>query len=268
MPEFLYGRWSILESMRAARREFQQLLIAENIEEKGIVTDIINTAEMLKINVRRVPRRVIDDLAHEANHQGIVLRVSPYPYVELEDILQVANQRDEPPFLLLLDLLQDPQNVGVLARVADAVGAHGIVLQSKRGVGITPAVVSASSGAIEHLRVAEVTNLVNTMKRLKEENIWMVGLDLGPSIQSIDRADLNLALGLVLGSEGEGMRRLVRDTCDILVTLPMRGAVGSLNVATVGSIALYSAWQARAWRGWSPTKATKYAPSETSDRTN
>jgi 23S rRNA (guanosine2251-2'-O)-methyltransferase len=151
---------------------------------------------------------------------------------------------------LLLDLLKDPQNVGVLLRVADAVGVHGIILQDRRSVSITPSVVSASAGSAEHLNVVVVTNLVQTMKTLKEEDIWMIGLDLGPNVSPIDRTDLNIALGLVLGSEGEGMRRLVRDTCDLLLTLPMRGQVGSLNVATAGSVALYSAWQARGWQGW------------------
>ncbi|MFN8374783.1 MAG: RNA methyltransferase, partial [Anaerolineae bacterium] len=113
---------------------------------------------------------------------------------------------------------------------------------------------NASSGAVEHLKVAQVTNLVQTMKDLKDQNIWMVGLDVGPNVPSIDKTDLNLALGLVLGSEGEGMRRLVRDTCDVLLTLPMRGKVASLNVATVGSVALYSAWQARGWQGWAHAK--------------
>jgi 23S rRNA (guanosine2251-2'-O)-methyltransferase len=144
--------------------------------------------------------------------------------------------------------------VGSLLRVADAVGIHGIILQERRGVGVTPAVVNASSGAVEHLRVAQVTNLVQTMKDLKEQDVWLVGLDIGPNVPTIDKVDLNIGIGLVLGSEGEGMRRLVRDTCDLLICLPMRGRVGSLNVATVGSVALYSAWQARGWPGWNTPK--------------
>jgi 23S rRNA (guanosine2251-2'-O)-methyltransferase len=250
MTEFLYGRWAVLESLRAGRRKFQQVLIADTVEEKSIVNEIISTAETLGVGVRHVPRHIIDDLGKDVNHQGVVLRASPYPYSDIDAILQVAKQRNERPFLLLLDLLKDPQNVGVLSRVANAVGIHGIVFQSKRSVAITPAVVSSSSGAIEHIHVAEVNNLVNAMKRLKEEDVWLVGLEIGPNIQPINRIDLNMSLGLVLGSEGEGIRRLVRDTCDILMTLPMRGDVESLNVATVGSIAMYSAWQARGWEGW------------------
>ena len=116
----------------------------------------------------------------------------------------------------------------------------------------TPAVVNASSGAVEHLNVAVVTNLVTTMRGLKEQDVWMVGLDIGPDTLTLDRVDLDRPIALVLGSEGEGMRRLVRETCDLLITLPMRGHVQSLNVATAGSIALYAAWQARDWEGWIP----------------
>ena len=228
----------------------QQLILAEGIEERGIVTDVIAQAEARGLPVKRLPRRMLDDLAEGANHQGVVLRTGAYPYVELEMLTEAARQRDEKPFILILDLLQDPQNVGTLLRVADSVGAHGVVIQDRRGVAITPAVVNASSGAVEHLNVVQVTNLVNAMKKLKELGVWMAGLTVGPNVLPIDRADLNIPIGLVLGSEGEGMRRLVRDTCDLLITLPMRGHVQSLNVATAGAVALYTAWQARAWQGW------------------
>lgn len=239
-----------METLRAARREFFQLTIAEGVEEKGIITDLIAEVQQRKIPIKRINRRMLDDVAKNANHQGVVLRVGPYPYVEIDDVLKLANERKEKPFLLVLDLLQDPQNVGSLMRVADSVGIHGIVMQERRGVAITAAVTNASSGAVEHLNVVQVTNLVNAMRDLKEQGVWMAGLDIGPNVVPIDRADLNIPIGLVLGSEGEGMRRLVRDTCDLLVTLPMRGNVESLNVATVGAVALYSAWQARSWQGW------------------
>jgi 23S rRNA (guanosine2251-2'-O)-methyltransferase len=250
MTEYLYGRWSVLESLQAGRREFQQLLLAEGMDEKGMIESILEAARHRNVSTRRVPRRVIDDLSHDANHQGVALRVGAYSYVELDTVLQNAAARGETPFLLVLDLLKDPQNVGALLRVADAVGIHGILLQERRGVDVTPAVVNASSGAVEHLSVTVVTNLVTTMRRLKEEGVWLVGLDIGPDTVTLDKVDLNRPIALVMGSEGEGLRRLVRETCDMWITLPMRGHVGSLNVATAGSIALYSAWQARGWQGW------------------
>jgi 23S rRNA (guanosine2251-2'-O)-methyltransferase len=255
MTQYLYGRWPVLESLRAARRNFQQLLIAEGVEEKGTVDAIQTAAQQQNINIRRVPRRVIDDLSKNANHQGVTLRVGDFPYVDIDDVLQTASSRGERPLLLILDLLKDPQNVGTMLRVADSVGIHGIILQERRGVEITPAVVSASSGAVEHLNVAIVTNLVTAMRRLKEEGVWLVGLDIGPDAMTLDQVDLERPIALVMGSEGEGLRRLVRETCDLKITIPMRGHVHSLNVATAGSIALYAAWQARRWEGWTrPTE--------------
>jgi len=255
MPEFLYGHWPVLECLRAARRSAEQLLLTETVEEKGAIATIVNLAKERGVNVRRVPRRIMDDLVPPgANHQNVVMRVGAYPYVDVEDILETSQKRSERPFLLLLDLLKDPQNVGVVLRVADAVGIHGVIMQERRGVEVIPSVVSASSGAAEHLNITQVTNLVNVMKDLKSQDIWLVGLEIGPNVPPIDKTDLNIALGLVLGSEGEGMRRLVRDTCDLLLALPMRGNVASLNVATAGSVALYAAWQARGWHGWPPAQ--------------
>lgn len=250
MPEFIYGLWPIIESLRANRRTFEKLIMNDTLEEKGLVAEIATLAREKGVDVSRVQKRIIDDVSDNSNHQGMALRVSPYPFVDIQDMLDLAEKRGEKPFILILDLLKDPQNVGSLMRVADAVGVHGIIMQDRRQVGITPAVIASSSGAVEHLQVAQVTNLVNAMKELKDNDVWIVGMDVGPNVPALDKQDLNMAIGLVMGSEGDGMRRLVRDTCDFLVTLPMRGQVGSLNVATAGSIALYAAWQARGWQGW------------------
>ncbi len=250
MPEFLYGHWAVIEAMRAGRRQIDALMLYERAERRGSIAEVMGMAEELDLPVQRVQRRILDDLANGGNHQGLALRVGPYPYCDLEDILGEAARRGEKPFVLLLDLLKDPQNVGSLIRVSDAVGVHGIVIQERRSVAVTPAVVNASSGAVEHINVAQVTNLVNAMKELKSQDVWLVGLDVGPNIPPLDKTDLNMSLGLVMGSEGEGLRRLVRDTCDLLLTLPMRGEVGSLNVATAGAVALYRAWSARDWEGW------------------
>jgi 23S rRNA (guanosine2251-2'-O)-methyltransferase len=248
--EFIYGHWAIMEALRAGRRKFDQLLLTDSVEEKGLVAEILQTAAERGVAVKRVPRRIIDDAAHGANHQSMALRASAYPYVDVEDVLEVGKKRGEKPFILLLDLLKDPQNVGVLLRVADAVGVHGVIIQERRGVEVTPSVVNASSGAVEHLPVVQVVNLAQTMKELKENDVWMIGLDAGPNVPPLDKTDLNMSLGLVLGSEGEGMRRIVRSACDLVLCLPMRGNVASLNVATAGSVALYQAWRARGWEGW------------------
>lgn len=249
MSDFLYGHWAVMEALRANRRHGEQLLLTEGADERGRGREIVALAQERDLPLRRVPRRIMDDLAGGAGHQNVVLRVSPYPYAEAEDAFALAQMRGERPFFLLLDLLQDPQNVGSLLRVADAVGVHGVFLPQRNAVTITPAVVNASAGAIEHLNVIRVGNLVNAMKALKAQDVWLVGMELGDGIPPLGHSDLNMALGLVLGSEGQGMRRLVRANCDMLLSLPMRGQVASLNVATVGSIALYSAWQARGWEG-------------------
>ncbi|MFW5691387.1 MAG: 23S rRNA (guanosine(2251)-2'-O)-methyltransferase RlmB [Chloroflexota bacterium] len=251
-PEYLYGHWPVMEALRANRRQFDQLLLAEKADDRGVIGEMMQIAHVREVNIRRVPRHILDDLSGGANHQNAVLRTRGYHYADVEDIMDVASTRGEKPFLLLLDLLQDPQNVGSLMRVADAVGVHGVILQERRGVGVTPAVSAASSGAVEHIPVAQVTNLVNTMKQLKDQGVWLVGMEVGPELMPIDKTNLDMGIGVVLGSEGEGMRRLVRETCDLLLTLPMRGRVASLNVATVGAVALYAAWQARGWLGWQP----------------
>jgi len=246
----LYGRRPVYEALRAGRRVFKRLVLAEGADMTAPpVREIIEQAKARNLRVGMARRDWLDQQAHGANHQGVLLEAGPYPYVALEDVLALAAERSEPPFLLLLDLIQDVQNVGTLLRTAEAVGVHGVVLQERRSAEITPAVVNASSGAVEHLRVARVTNLVQAMKTLKQADVWLAGLDLGADAVRYDQANLRGALGLVVGSEGEGLRRLVRETCDFIIGLPMRGHVESLNAAVAGSIALYAAWQARGFEG-------------------
>jgi 23S rRNA (guanosine2251-2'-O)-methyltransferase len=174
-----------------------------------------------------------------ANHQGVLLEAGPYPYAEADDLLRAEVPGG--PLFLVLDQVQDPQNVGTLLRSAEAVGVTGVLLPEHRAATITPAVVNASAGATEWLRIARVTNLARTLARLKERNVWVAGLEGIPEARPIDDADLRGALAIVVGSEGGGISRLVRESCDFLVRLPMRGQIGSLNAAVAGSIALYAA---------------------------
>jgi 23S rRNA (guanosine2251-2'-O)-methyltransferase len=246
--EFIYGHWAVHESLKARRRKVEHLLLAERTDERDKkVAEVLELARVQGVPTQRVQRRILDDLSNNGNHQGIALRVSEYPYVEVDGLLRVAQQRGERPFLLLLDHLEDPQNIGTLMRVADAVGVHGIIIPERRSASITPAVVRASSGAVEHLHIAQVVNLVQTMKKLKEQDIWLVGMDTGDNVPFFDPVQLNMAIGIVMGSEGKGISKLVRETCDLLMKLPMRGHVESLNVATAGAVALYGAWQARGY---------------------
>lgn len=242
MREWITGRQPVYETLRAARRQAARLWVAQGTEQKARLADILQLAETKKISIERVPRNRLEAFAQ--NHQGVALQTSAYPYQTLPDILDFATQSGEPPFLLLLDTLQNPQNLGTLLRTAEAVGIHGVLLPLRRTATVTPAVVSASSGASEHLRIAQV-NLAQAIQTLKQADIWVVGLESGKSAQPPQRIRLDGALALVVGSEGQGMRSLVMQSCDFLMQLPMRGKIESLNAAVAGSVALYLAWQSR-----------------------
>lgn len=237
MKETIYGRNAVYEVLRANRRRVYKLLVAEGVQARGHLTDVLNIAQQRAIPVQRVKRDQLDRITD--SHQGVLAEVDPYPYVEVDDMLELAARRGEPPLILILDVIQNPQNLGVLLRTAEAVGAHGVVIPARRGVEVTQAVVNASSGASEHLLIAQVTNLVVTITDLKARDVWVTGLDNLPEARPLDQADLSGAVALVVGNEGEGMRRLVRETCDFLVKLPMRGQIDSLNAAVAGSIVLY-----------------------------
>ena len=242
MKEFIYSRNAVYETLRAKRRQVFEIQIAEGAQEKGRIKDIIELALQRKIRVSRVPRGRLDKI-HE-NHQGVVADVGAYPYVDVIDIIDHASQKSEPPFVLILDSLQDPQNFGTLLRTAEAVGVHGIVIPLARTVEVTPAVVNASSGASEHLLIAQ-SNLSQTIDALKDAETWIVGLDQHGVQMEAGSRHLRGALGLVVGSEGEGLRELTRKKCDIILQLPMRGKIESLNAAVAGSVALYLAYLAR-----------------------
>ena len=244
MIEILYGRNAVHESLRAGRRKPYKLMLAEGVRRTDVVGQILFLAERAGVPLVRTERRNLDRLG-DVNHQGVALETSEYPYSVIDDVLAAAQSSDRVPLFLLLDLLKDPQNVGSLLRTAEAVGVHGVVIQRRRAVGITPAVIHASAGAVEHLQVAQVTNLVDAIGRLKARDVWVAGLEAVRGAQPYDQADLGVPLALVVGSEGEGLRRLVRERCDFLLYLPMRGHVTSLNAAVAGSIVLYEAQRRR-----------------------
>jgi 23S rRNA (guanosine2251-2'-O)-methyltransferase len=242
MKETIYSRNAVYETLRAKRRQPFKLEIAERVKEKGRLSEILNLAKERKVPIKRVPRGRLDRL--KANHQGVALEVGGYPYADLTDIFELAEERAEPLFVLLLDTLNDPQNFGTLLRTAEVVGVHGVVIPLARTVGVTPAVVNASSGASEHLLVAQA-NLHQAITALKDFGAWVIGLEGGGQAQSPDEVHLDGTIGLVVGSEGEGMRPLTAKSCDILMKLPMKGQIESLNAAVAGSVALYLAYLAR-----------------------
>ncbi len=238
MHGYLYGRRAVLEALRAGKK-IEHLLIARGARERGAMMDLVAEARKRSVSVREAPREELDRIA--PNHQGVAARIGEYEYVEVDDLLAVARERGEPAFLLLLDSVQDPQNFGTLLRTAEAVGVHGVVIAERRAVGVTPAVAKASAGAVEHLKIARVTNLARTIEELKRANVWVVGVENDPDAKGFSQFDFNIALALVMGSEGSGLGRLVKEKCDFLVRLPMWGKISSLNVAVAGSIILYAA---------------------------
>lgn len=243
MKEFIYSRNAVYETLRAKRREVFKIELADNVQIKGRLAEIMELVQQHKIQVVKVKRPQLDKV-HE-NNQGILAEVSKYPYADLLDILENARKKNEPPFLLLLDSLNDPQNFGTLIRTAEATGVHGIVIPLAHTVEVTPAVVNASSGASEHMLIARA-NLAQAIDALKEENVWVVGLDQdGEMVGEKTKRHLTGSTALVVGSEGEGIRQLTRAKCDIVLKLPMRGQVESLNAAVAGSVALYLAYLAR-----------------------
>lgn len=240
--ETIYGRNPVREVLRAGRRRIHQIQLAEGVVERGLLVEINDIARASGIRIKRVPRTSLD--REFSNHQGIVAIVDPFEYGSIDEMLELAVERGEPPWILLLDMIQDPQNLGTLLRTAEAVGVHGVVIPARRSASVTPAVVSASSGASEHMIIAR-SNLADAIGRLKNADLWIAGLENAPEASIYWDADLKGPLGLVVGSEGSGMRRRVRESCDFLVGIPMRGEIDSLNASVAGAIALYAVLERR-----------------------
>ena len=243
MTEWIYGRNAIYETLRASRRDFKELLIADGVKKQKRIKEILDLCSKSAVQIKHVPRSRLDELG--VNHQGVALKAGAYPYLPSTDLLEHISQSGNKPLILILDSLNDPQNLGTLLRTAEAVAVDGVLLPLRRTATVTPAVVNASSGATEHLKVARI-NLAQGIRSLKEIGVWVMGLDSSPGAREITDVDLDLPLALVVGSESSGLRSLVQKSCDRLLRLPMRGKVDSLNASVAGSIALYLAWQGRA----------------------
>jgi 23S rRNA (guanosine2251-2'-O)-methyltransferase len=240
--EKLYSRQAVRECLRAKRRVIRRLHIGEGVEDAPIIREIRALAQQQRVPVSTANRDFLASISRES--QGVALEVDDYPYVDLDDIYDLAAERSETPFILVLDSLQDPHNVGSLMRTAEAAGVHGVVLGERRSAGVTPAVVNASSGAAEHLRVAQVVNVARAVDEMKGRETWVAAL-AGEAKQSIYQCDLRGALAIIVGSEGEGVHKLLRDKADFLLRLPMHGKVESLNASVAGAVALYEAVRQR-----------------------
>ncbi|WEG12690.1 23S rRNA (guanosine(2251)-2'-O)-methyltransferase RlmB [Pullulanibacillus sp. KACC 23026] len=233
--EWIIGRHPVAEAIESGR-EINKIWI--NKQSQGLSQDLMNKVKERKITVQFVPRQKLDQLAGSERHQGIVASVAAHEYAEIDDLFDRAKERGEDPFFILLDGLEDPHNLGSVLRTADAVGAHGVIIPKNRAVGLTSVVAKASTGAIEYIPVTRVTNLARTMKELKERGVWFVGT-AADAPKDYKKMEAKLPLCLVIGNEGKGISRLVREACDFLVSIPMRGKVTSLNASVAAGLLLY-----------------------------
>ena len=237
--EWLYGRNPVIEALRAGRRTFHEMVLPPAMkDESDEIASLRLTAQKRHIMIRIMDRDGLDRLVHGGHHQGVAIKTSGYPYVDFEDIVHDVEE-DENAIVIALDHLEDPQNVGSILRTACAVGVTGVIIPEDRSVGVTPAAVRASAGAAEHLKVARVVNLPRAMETLKERNLWFSGLDWGTDSRKYTDIDFKGRAGLVVGAEGDGLSRLVRETCDFIAELPMPGGFESLNAGVAAGVAMY-----------------------------
>ncbi|HWO78573.1 MAG TPA: 23S rRNA (guanosine(2251)-2'-O)-methyltransferase RlmB [Bacillus sp. (in: firmicutes)] len=239
--EWIFGRNPVLEVLKSDR-DIQKLLVAEG-SQKGSIQQVLKIAKEKSVIVQTVPKRKLDQMFN-GPHQGVAAQIAAYQYAELDELYKRANERGEPPFFIILDELEDPHNLGSIMRTCDAVGAHGIIIPKRRSVGLTATVAKASTGAIEHIPVARVTNLARTIDELKESGVWIVGTDRDAD-QDYRQLDGKMPLGIVIGSEGKGMSRLVKEKCDFLISLPMIGHVTSLNASVAAALLMYEVFRKR-----------------------
>ncbi len=240
IDNILTGRNPIREALKSGR-DIEKLMVAKG-DLSGTAREIVAMAHEAHVPVQMVERIRLDEIAK--NHQGMIAFASAYQYADVDDMLQVAAEKEEDPFLIILDGVTDPHNLGAVIRTAAAVGAHGVIVPERRAVGLTPAAVKASAGGVEHIKVARVVNLTNEIKRLQEKGVWFYGADAEG--EDYRKVNFSGSCALIIGSEGDGISRLVREQCDHIVSIPMKNpAMESLNASVAAGILMYAAAAAR-----------------------
>jgi 23S rRNA (guanosine2251-2'-O)-methyltransferase len=240
--EFIVGKNPVLEALRSGHA-INKIWIGEGTQ-KGQVNQILDLAKENGIQFQFVPKQKLESLIDTKNHQGVVASVAAYEYAELEDLFTKATEKGEDPFFLILDEIEDPHNLGSILRTADAAGAHGVIIPKRRAVGLTATVAKASTGAIEYVPVVRVTNIARTMDELKKRGLWFAGTD-AKGDTDFRQASFDLPIGLVIGSEGKGISRLIKEKCDFLLQVPMQGKVTSLNASVAASLLMYEVLRKR-----------------------
>lgn len=233
--DLLIGRNAVMEAVKSGR-EINTVFVSKG-DRNGSIGVILGLCRDKGIVIKEVDRHKLDAMCAGSNHQGIAARVAAHAYADIADILNAASEKGEPPFIIICDEIEDPHNLGAIIRTADACGAHGVIIPKRRGVSLTYAVGKASAGAIEYVPVARVPNLPGAIEELKEKGLWIYGADMDGV--PWDKQDYSGPVALVVGSEGRGISRLVKEKCDFIVSLPMRGRINSLNAGVAAGILMY-----------------------------
>ena len=236
------GRNSVLELLETDR-DINKIFVQSG-EKHGSINKIIAMAKQRKILIAEVDKNKINQMATSDNHQGVIAIVPPFDYADVDDIIKEANKRNEDPFIVILDSIEDPHNLGAIIRTAETAGVHGIIIPKRRAASVNSTVNKVSAGAVQHLKIARVNNLNETIKELKEQGLWICGTDMDTNTYYYDQ-DLKGPIAIVIGSEGFGMSRLVKENCDFLVKIPMKGKITSLNASVSAGIVIYEAVKQR-----------------------
>ena len=244
--QIIEGRNPVIEALRAGR-PITRILMDRNSQLHGATEKIIQSAKTRGVAVEMVDRQVIERQSVTASSQGVIAFASAKDYVYLEDLFLLSHEKQEPPLYLVLDGIEDPHNLGAMLRTAEASGVHGVIIREKRAVGLTPAVVKASAGAVEYVPVAMVTNISQAIITLKKNNVWVTGIDMA-GVQDYSKVDFSLPAAIVIGGEGKGLSDLARKRCDSIASIPMKGKVSSLNASVAAAVVMYEALRQRTLR--------------------
>ncbi|UFT99477.1 23S rRNA (guanosine(2251)-2'-O)-methyltransferase RlmB [Radiobacillus kanasensis] len=239
--EWIIGKNPVIEALRSGR-SINKVFVSEQLQHQA-VQKIQALAKQAGTTVKAVPKKKIDQLV-EGNHQGVAASVAAYEYSTLEHLFDIAEERNEAPFFMILDEIEDPHNLGSILRTADAAGVHGVIIPKRRSVGLTATVAKTSAGAIEYIPVVRVTNIANTIEELKQQNVWVVGT-AADGKEDYTELEGTIPIALVIGNEGKGMSRLVKEKCDWTVRLSMKGKVSSLNASVAASLLMYEVYRKR-----------------------
>jgi 23S rRNA (guanosine2251-2'-O)-methyltransferase len=243
VSDIIEGRQPVLEALRSGRA-INRILLARDSERHGVIAEILALARQRSVPFEYVDRKILDKSASTPVHQGVLAYAAAKEYISLEALLAISRTKGEQPLYCILDGLEDPHNLGAILRTADAAGMHGLIIRSRREVGLTPVVAKTSAGAIEYVPVARVPNIAQAIETLKKKGVWVVGIEASGSIP-FDKVDFKLPTAIVIGGEGVGLADLVRKKCDVLASIPMRGRISSLNASVAAALVMYEAFRQR-----------------------